>query len=1065
MCAATAATDRCEMSGSLAALPGARTTAGAAVLDELPHGWAELYRQATGRPLRHAQACILSEVARGHDVVGIAATGSGKGSIWNLVAAVERRALLDGPMPTRLAPVHLVVTPLAALGEAHEAESCDFLHDACAEHVPPPVDGQPRCFLPRGLNVSRSGRALDEPVASDAALPSMPVCERGHPLAVCCGRDDRRGGLAVCDVPGCGADIGKNEARAQCRQGLGSSTPCDFDMCMTCYRELSARAVAAAATLATPQPASPSPPKPNAGQPPPLPTGLPCGVCDACVDPAYPPDKKAKYPLGCRWTCRVWWPGVEHRSAWCAPCQRGDSCQRCKKRADLARGQVPTSTPPDAGSSTDRIDSEAAPPATPSPAAGGAQPDARAETCGLHNSPHERAIASDHSVAVVFATASALGSPTDRGDLLRSVLGRRGVAVVYIDEMHTVLPQSMGSYSAHLADLRHSLATIFALLSNHGHRRPQIVGLTSTLPPQLTREVKRRLGMAVTAKTVRCNIDRPELLYLRACLPQRPSEKAHRWVQRVLLWHTIHLPLWALDGGIVVFFATAKLARRAARVVQLPLPRHSGLRRNVVYLGTANQAASERRTNMVAFTVDRHAVLFTTETLSHGFGRALIHLVVNFDVGRSPTEFMQRNGRAARLHGESAVVSQVVDARLFVRRALFVDPAGGAVALAGILCVAQILAGRHCVRAKLLQSLGQHICTRPCRGCDACLGDGAAPHPAAVDAGPSDTRVRSLGDAPLQFEWVDASEAAAVLLAEGRLQLQSCLPDQPPPWGGGTTLTRLLATPAEHAPSPFHLSDAHNLLVWHLIAEDSIRYRTAAIPQRSHGAYLVCHADPFRTLEYQPNGRRRWLQVLVPLPDAPGTPDDVRFGDALHAPPAAFGRQKDRVPDPHRFPGSKRRRVAVHQHDVAVDGSDGLDDDDDDDDARVDRVLDGIAHNQFGNLTSEPPAPSSLATPSMHAGTTLQGLHSSVHDDDPRAVDDALVSAIPVDPTDPAAPDYISSLACRVRRHLLAAHEEADAAHRLMEVGLHLPQPLLRQFLSAVHLDASDLGLLQAGPT
>ena len=101
MCAATAATDRCEMSGSLAALPGARTAAGAAVLDELPHGWAELYRQATGRPLRHAQACILSEVARGHDVVGIAATGSGKGSIWNLVAAVERRALLDGPTRRR----------------------------------------------------------------------------------------------------------------------------------------------------------------------------------------------------------------------------------------------------------------------------------------------------------------------------------------------------------------------------------------------------------------------------------------------------------------------------------------------------------------------------------------------------------------------------------------------------------------------------------------------------------------------------------------------------------------------------------------------------------------------------------------------------------------------------------------------------------------------------------------------------------------------------------------------------------------------------------------------------
>ena len=156
----------------------------------------------------------------------------------------------------------------------------------------------------------------------------------------------------------------------------------------------------------------------------------------------------------------------------------------------------------------------------------------------LERWPDERAIASDYSVVLVVVTASALASMEHGGPVLRRVLARRGVGRVFVDEAHTVSPTSMALYNAALRDFRETLQRVLVLLAASDRPRPQVVGLTSTLPPELTQEVKRRLGMTLDAPTVRCNVDRPELLFGRLPLPQKPNERAFMWLQRALLFAT-----------------------------------------------------------------------------------------------------------------------------------------------------------------------------------------------------------------------------------------------------------------------------------------------------------------------------------------------------------------------------------------------------------------------------------------------------------------------------------------------------------------------------------------------
>jgi hypothetical protein len=307
------------------ALPGARSPADATLLDELPRGWVELHRKATGRELRHSQASILKKVAEGHDIVGIAATGSGKSTTWNLPAAVDRCTTLDGSTPTRLDPVHLVIIPLAGMGDEHETESCDFLMSACGDRVPTPSEGTPRCYTPRALFVNRAG-LQDQGASTPQAPPSRPVCGRGHELRVLRGRHERSQQLATCDS--CFAPLEINMSRAQCRDTQASSTPCDYDMCMACYETLS---TPSAATPLAPGPADTT--KPDTIAPPPLPKALPCGVCKPCADPA----STVVEANACRWTCRVWWPASAPRPEWCDNCFKAQSWKRCTHNALSAK--------------------------------------------------------------------------------------------------------------------------------------------------------------------------------------------------------------------------------------------------------------------------------------------------------------------------------------------------------------------------------------------------------------------------------------------------------------------------------------------------------------------------------------------------------------------------------------------------------------------------------------------------------------------------------------------------------------------------------------------------------
>jgi len=117
---------------TLSVLPAARVPATAEELQHVPDQWRFCYSAGFDRPLRAAQAALLAAVHSGCDVLGIAATGAGKGTVWLLPVAAAACAALQGEDDDAerslddLRPIDLVVVPLASQGEPHEAEACHF---------------------------------------------------------------------------------------------------------------------------------------------------------------------------------------------------------------------------------------------------------------------------------------------------------------------------------------------------------------------------------------------------------------------------------------------------------------------------------------------------------------------------------------------------------------------------------------------------------------------------------------------------------------------------------------------------------------------------------------------------------------------------------------------------------------------------------------------------------------------------------------------------------------------------------------------------------------------------
>ena len=775
---------RCE-------LPPARSSATAADLARLPTSWRDTYAQMQ-RPLRAAQADLLAETYSRRDYIGVAATGSGKGAVWLVPAGAEARAALIGTEPRALCPVNLVVVPLSAQGPLHEEEACVFLQAVCRNVMPTSLNGEALHWWPRAVYVDRGGAGpaaagvVSAAAAAPPPAPTVPVCPRGHPLHVrSWSGDDRNWAGAQCDS--CGATIGRGQPRAECRWAAGprAAACCDYDLCMPCHAQFAEpAATASGAGVVSPGGAAP-------------PAALPCGVCAACAG-ASTPGRPGPAVSSCKWTCKFWRPGA--REQWCSPCQNNQSKTRCLERKALptATQAATTSVAPPTSSLDDTTPNDTTNDSTPPEADGGER-----RQLGFH----ERAIAEDYSVRVVIVTASALGSSEPGGRALRGVLAERGIRRLVIDEVHALSPTSMAVYSAALASFVQTVELIRANLARAGRERPQVIGVTSTLPPASAGHVKRLAGMTSSATTIRCNIDRPELHFQLTPLPLRPGEPQAAWLQRVLLWHACHLPAWALEGGIVVFCGTAVLAAAAALSVQLPKPCGAGHRPAIAYLGTTKLTAAQRREAITRFESERHAILFTTEAWSHGAGRAGVHLVIHADLGRSVLDFWQRSGRAAREGGERAIVSQLYDARLLAQRARLCAPckADSVSMHADTLALCRYLTARGCVRQCLLGALGQAQCAVPCGACYNCARDGAG--------------AASLAALPHLFEWVEATAASAAFLDGDPRLLRG-----DGGGSGGCTLSQLIASPWSDAEPPFNGYLAHNVLVLQLLAARGILF-------------------------------------------------------------------------------------------------------------------------------------------------------------------------------------------------------------------------------------------------
>jgi hypothetical protein len=222
----------------------------------------------------------------GGDGVMVAATGSGKSLNIQLHSLADHAARVqaDPQEATRCHPVDLALAPLTATAAALGASADAFFLDvACRLQLG--GDGAP---APRALYVDRSG------ASHSSATPLQPVrrareCPSGHKLEW-----HRRSGksahvrAARCDG-GCRSDLQTNTPRWSC-------AVCDFDLCAVCGGGLAV----------SPQPTGATQLAEDCGDvgaslPVIMPTSLPCLMCDACTDPAFPPAKRSRLgPSGCQ---------------------------------------------------------------------------------------------------------------------------------------------------------------------------------------------------------------------------------------------------------------------------------------------------------------------------------------------------------------------------------------------------------------------------------------------------------------------------------------------------------------------------------------------------------------------------------------------------------------------------------------------------------------------------------------------------------------------------------------------------------------------------------------------
>ena len=465
----------------------------------------------------------------------------------------------------------------------------------------------------------------------------------------------------------------------------------------------------------------------------------------------------------------------------------------------------------------------------------------------MPTSAHERLILEKADVLLVVCTVSALHAQGDGGRLLNEALARRGVRRVFIDELHTISTHdhaaSMATYSDALADISGVLDRLVAHLRVHRHPRPQIVGFTSTLPDVAVEHVRARARMACGTRVVRCSIDRPELRFVRLPMPIRPSESFVHWGRRVLDHLATTAPLWALAGRVVIFCPTARSARRLH--AGLCLPRPDGVRRrNFMYLGVTKMTVAQRASSVDGFGSSDGAILLTNDAWSHGSGRPEISMVVHLGLAKGPVDQFQRSGRGAREPGETALVVHILSVRtltqyLQVLRSPVGDP------LVGVRFVLEQLATGGCLRTAFLSFLGQPFLVGPCSGCDQC-----ARTRLAVDG-------LSLGSLPHDNERRSGGDAARSLIARWPGEAGS-----PPPLGA------VLSLDLAGAPAPYNEYDAHDMLVWTLIAEKTILLEVhSADGECGARCYATCVLDADRVYAY--TEQHRDVEVLLHRPPVP----------------------------------------------------------------------------------------------------------------------------------------------------------------------------------------------------
>ena len=239
--------------------------------------------------------------------------------------------------------------------------------------------------------------------------------------------------------------------------------------------------------------------------------------------------------------------------------------------------------------------------------------------------------ASEGRPLLLLVCAEGYVSPSFSGRLLRLGLATHGCRQLIVDEAHTLLGMSMGSFRPAMAEVGGATDEVDDRLASHEHVRMQRGAFTASLPVSCEAELETTLGLTPSPSSgavlkVRGSTDRPNIAFVATPLPVGSwTESTVSIIVRayLLALDTIAL-LPAFSGATksqILYVSYTKHTWKVAKALRL-LGIHA-----VSYY--SEMPADKKREAYAAWRGDAEIVIVATESLGMGINNQQTLLLVN----------------------------------------------------------------------------------------------------------------------------------------------------------------------------------------------------------------------------------------------------------------------------------------------------------------------------------------------------------------------------------------------------------------------------------------------------